>query len=267
MSPIQINVPFSMLIRRIDFATKNRINPEIYFSAKDLDTCCENDVKHVAHVFQEEGLEVTIHGPFMDLSPGGMDRRVKEVTLDRFSRTIACARFLRPKTIVFHPGYEKRQFDEDVNRWLESSLETWSPLVVEAEKDDLVIAIENVFEETPDSLKRLLDAVHSPHFRFCFDTGHHHSFSMRKAPLSCWIEALGAYLWEVHLHDNHGEKDEHLPMGEGGFDFDQFFDLLFRNRLNPICTIEPHQEDHLWRGWKAAKKYMASRLRSPNNNP
>ena len=256
MTPIHINVPYAMLNQRIDFAVKNRINPEIYLDAADLDKGRGDNVKHLAAILQQSGLEVTIHGPFMDLSPGGQDRRVKEVTRDRFLKTIEWARILRPKTVVFHPGYEKRQFDENVDLWLESSIETWSPLVEEAERSGLVFAIENVYEETPDSLKRLLDRVHSPHFRFCFDTGHYHAFSMRKVPLSGWIEALGGYLWEVHLHDNHGERDEHLPMGEGGFDFDRFFALLSDNRLKPVFTIEPHEEAHLRRGWEAARKYI-----------
>ncbi len=265
MSLIQINVPYSMLIHRIEFAIENQINPEIYFSAEDLDCCRESDVKHLASVLQQNGLEVTIHGPFMDLSPGGVDRKVKEVTLERFSKTVETAHILKPKTIVFHPGYEKRQFDGNVDLWLKSSLETWRPLVEEAEKRDLVFAIENVYEETPDSLKRLFEEIHSPSFRFCFDTGHHHAFSLRKVPLSGWIETLGSYLWEVHLHDNHGDKDEHLPMGEGEFDFNQFFDLLSRNRLTPVYTIEPHQEDHLRRGWEAAKKYLSTKSQTPNN--
>jgi len=256
MRIIHINVPFSMLIRRVDFAIKNRINPEIYFSGQDLDSCNEKEVEHLGETLKENRLEVTIHAPFMDLSPGGVDRKVKEVTMDRFSRTIELARFLKPKAIVFHPGYEEREYDGDIGLWLESSLETWRPLVKEAERNGLVFAVENVYEETPDSLKSLLDRISSPHFRFCFDTGHYHAFSKRKVPLSTWIETLGSYLWEVHLHDNHTERDEHLPMGEGDFDFGQFFGLLSRFELKPIFTIEPHQEDHLWRGMEAARKYI-----------
>jgi hypothetical protein len=26
--------------------------------------------------------------------------------------------------------------------------------------------------------------------------------------------------------------------------------------LNPIYTLEPHQEDHLWRGLQAVRKYI-----------
>ncbi len=256
MTVIQVNVPFSMLIRRVDFAIENRINPEIYFSGQDLDTCNKKEVYRLAETLKHNRLEVTIHAPYLDLSPGGADQKVKEVTLDRFSKTIELARLLKPKSIVFHPGYEEREFDGNVDLWLKSSLETWRPLVMEAEKTGLVFAIENVYEETPDSLKDLLDEIHSPQFRFCFDTGHYHAFSKRKVPISIWMETLGSYLWEVHLHDNHTESDEHLPMGEGGFDFDQFFGLLSQFKLKPIFTIEPHQEDHLRRGLEAAQKYI-----------
>ena len=95
MTVIHINVPYSMLLHRIDFAITNRINPEIYFSAEDLDACDEKEVQHLSEILQENRLENTLHGPFMDLSPGGVDRRVKEVTLDRFLKTIKLASFLQ----------------------------------------------------------------------------------------------------------------------------------------------------------------------------
>ena len=34
MTVIHINVPYSMLLQRIDFAIKNRIHPEIYFQRR-----------------------------------------------------------------------------------------------------------------------------------------------------------------------------------------------------------------------------------------
>jgi sugar phosphate isomerase/epimerase len=243
-----------MLLERIDFVIEHRFNPEIYFSGEVLDNWREEEACQLADVLRRNGRPCTIHGPFMDLSPGGVDRKVKEVTLDRFSRTIELASQFRPKAIVFHAGYEKWKFDGDVGLWFESSLRTWKPLIEEAKQRRLTIAIENVFEENPDPLLMLLKEIDSSHFQFCFDTGHHHVFS--KSPLPLWMERLGEYLVEVHLHDNHGEMDEHLPVGEGGFDFKGLFDLFSRWGLNPIYTIEPHEEAHLWRGLEAVKKYI-----------
>ncbi len=254
MAIIHTNVPYSMLLHRIDFAIQNQIHPEIYFSAEDLDACREEDLQRLSKALQENQLEVSIHGPFMDLSPGGVDRRIKEVTLDRFLKTIKLAHFFNPRMIVFHPGYERWKFDGNIKLWLESSLQTWRPVVKEAEKRGLTLAIENVFEESPDPIKNLLEEIHSPRFRFCFDTGHHNVFS--KTTLPVWMEALGGFLSEVHLHDNHKEMDEHLPAGEGEFDFSQFFTLLSQLNLNPLYTLEPHEEAHLWRGLKAVRKYI-----------
>jgi sugar phosphate isomerase/epimerase len=254
MAIIHTNVPYSMLLRRIDFAIQSQIHPEIYFSGEDLDTCQEEDLRRLSDALRKNQLEVSIHGPFMDLSPGGADRRIKEVTHDRFLKTIELAHFFNPKTIVFHPGYEKWRFDGNINLWLESSLRTWRPLVKEAEDRGLTLAIENVFEESPDPIKNLLEEIHSPCFRFCFDTGHQNVFA--KTPLTIWMEVLGGFLSEVHLHDNHKEMDEHLPVGEGEFDFKRFFCLLSQSKLNPLYTIEPHEEDHLRRGLEAVKKYI-----------
>ena len=254
MTVIHVNVPYPMLLQRIDFVIEKGIHPEVYFSAEDLDACTEKDIERLSGTLQENRLETTLHGPFMDLSPGGVDRRIKQVTRDRLSKTIQLARVLAPKMIVFHPGYESWKFDGNVKLWLDSSLQTWKPLVKEAEETGLTLCVENVFEESPDPIRSLLEEIHSPRLRFCFDTGHHHVFA--KAPLRVWMEVLGGFLGEVHLHDNHGEKDEHLPVGEGGFDFSQFFSLLSQYRLSPLLTVEPHEEAHLWRGLQALKKYV-----------
>ena len=254
MTIIHINVPYPMLLQRISFVLENRLHPEVFFSAEDLDTCHEKDVKDLAETLQGNELEVTVHGPFMDLSPGGIDRKIREITVERFSKTLELARFLNPRMIIFHPGYEKWKFDGQIGPWIENSLQTWRPLAKMAGEMGLKVALENVYEENPGPLRTLLQEIDSPNLRFCFDTGHHHVFS--KVLLPVWFEALREYLAEVHLHDNHGELDEHLPAGEGGFDFDRFFNLLSQFKLNPIYTIEPHEEDHLWRGLEAIKKYI-----------
>lgn len=254
MAIIHVNVPYSMLLQRIDFAIEHHIHPEIYFSAGDLDACDGKEARQLAEMLHRNELEITFHGPFMDLSPGGVDRKIKEVTLDRFSKTIELSDLFKPKTIVFHPGYEKWKFNGNVDLWLESSLQTWKPLVEEAELRGFTLVIENVFEGNPDPLLSLLKEIDSTSFRFCFDTGHHNVFS--KTPFPAWIETLKEYLVEIHLHDNQKEMDDHLPIGEGSFDFKEFFYLLSQFELNPIYTIEPHEEAHLWRGLEAVKRYI-----------
>jgi sugar phosphate isomerase/epimerase len=57
---------------------------------------------------------------------------------------------------------------------------------------------------------------------------------------------MAPYLFEVHLHDNGGAADEHLPVGSGTFPFSQLFGMLREKSLRPIMTLEAHNERNLW---------------------
>ena len=62
----------------------------------------------MAGSLRDHGLEITFHSPFMDLSPGGVDRRVKQVTSET-SKVIELAGFFKPKNIVFPPRVRKME--------------------------------------------------------------------------------------------------------------------------------------------------------------
>ena len=72
-------------------------------------------------------------------------------------------------------------------------------------------------------------------------------FAFGQRELKQWLEELGAYIGQLHLHDNHGRDDDHLPLGHGKIDFKLIFAYFTSNRLpRPIITLEPHQEEDLW---------------------
>ena len=79
--------------------------------------------------------------------------------------------------------------------WLDSSLQTWRPLVKQAEAMGLNLAIENVFEESPDSLLLLLREINSPFWILLRYGAPDNVFS--KILLRDWVDALGSFLSEV----------------------------------------------------------------------
>ena len=80
---------------------------------------------------------------------------------------------------------------------------------------------------------------------FCLDAGHASAFG--QADLAAWVDTLGPYLAQLHLHDNCGNADEHLAMGSGTIDFNSLFQYLKKNLITcPIVTLEPPEEKDLW---------------------
>jgi sugar phosphate isomerase/epimerase len=114
------------------------------------------------------------------------------------------------------------------------------------------LLLENVWEEDPGLHLKLFERIDSPWFGFCLDIGHQNSFS--KTPLEEWLDASARYLKEIHLHDNDGTFDYHLPVGEGNIDLDLLFGFLDANRINPVLTLEPHKEEHLYQSLRNLTK-------------
>ncbi len=251
---IYVNIPYRMLLEKLDFVLEKRLNPEIYFNGEALDSYRKEDAITIHETLSGHGLTTTIHAPFMDLSPGGVDSLVKKATIQRLHQTLEVGMIFRPRLIVFHPGFNKWFFDNNVELWLNNSLATWQPLVRKAEKAGISLALENIFEEEPSSLNRLITAVNSPFFNFCFDTGHFNLFST--VSMEEWFVSLAPYLKEVHLHDNTKKSDDHLPAGDGNIDFDHFFGLIKRYRTNPIFTIEPHRVEDLERSLERCRYFL-----------
>jgi len=188
---------------------------------------------------------VTIHAPFNDLNPGASDHRILEVTRIRLLQTLAIAERSGASLIVCHPGYEHWRYAGNIDLWLESSLAFWPEIISQAEKIGCDIALENVFDTAYDALHRLLSALDNPRIGHTFDIGHWFLFS--KVPITEWLDAMGPFLKHLHLHDNTGTSDAHLPVGEGMIDFELFFSELRKRSLRPSMTLEAHNPNHLMR--------------------
>ena len=244
------HVPFNRIAEYQDIIRKERLNLEIYFGSAVLDAISPVDIERLSALLDYRP-SLSFHAPFMDLSPGAVDSKVRRATTERFFHVLDIAEVLRPKVIVFHSGYEKWKYALNVGLWLEKSLETWRPVSARASGMGVKIAIENIFEDEPSSLKLLMTEMASEDFGVCFDTGHCHLFS--KAPLDQWMQALNPHILELHLHDNDGTADLHLPMGDGTFDFDTFFRLL--ERKDCVYTLEAHSPEH----FRKSMAYLSAR--------
>ena len=232
---LHVHVPFERIDEYIQFLRDNSFNLEIFFGTHLFDSLQDSDIRLLKENF-DYGPELSFHAPFMDLSPGAVDPGIREVTMQRFSRMLDFAEILGPKVIVFHSGYERWKYAHNTDIWLEESLRTWRPLNERAARSGVKLAIENVFEDTPENLARLAGEMNSPNFGLCFDTGHFNLFA--RPSLDEWLAAVKPYIIAARIHDNNTERDEHIVPGEGSFDFRAFFTEM--NGTDIVRTLEMH---------------------------
>ncbi len=256
---IHSTVPYGML-RQAETVRSLRdsgVGPEIYLSAETLDALTPAEAEGTAESLRSAGIRsLSFHAPFRDVWPGAQDEEARRLSVRRISQAIALAPILHPVGIVVHGGYFGWLFDFHAEEWLASARRSFGELAEAAEKAGTQLFVENVFDEAPDHLLRLREAVGSPRLHFCFDPGHAALFS--QVPLHRWAEAFGEGIRLMHVHDNRGRRDDHLPVGEGTINFRGVLLAALDAGARPILTIEPHRKEHFARGVAGLREILST---------
>jgi len=233
------------------------VGPEIYFSGATLDALTPAEAERQAGALREAGIRsVSFHAPFEDVWPGARDEEIRRVSVRRISQVVDLAPVFRSAGIVLHGGYFGWLFDFHPEKWFAPARRSFLELAERAEKAGTELFVENVFDEIPDHLLRLREAVGSPRLHFCFDPGHAALFS--QLPLQRWAEALGKEIRLVHVHDNRGSRDDHLPVGEGSINFRGVLLAVRDAGARPILTVEPHRREHFPRSVAGLREILAA---------
>jgi sugar phosphate isomerase/epimerase len=249
-----VSVPWKFLPQYLETMLHLAANIEIRFEGEELDQISRSDLRAVAERLHANCCRIMLHGPFWDLCPGSIDPLIRQASRFRLQQFFDLLPIFQPAQVVCHTGYQPLHHGGRRPLWLEQSLAVWEPLVERAEHLSIPLLLENVWEHDPELHLEIFERIPSSYFGFCLDVGHQHSFS--KTPLSEWLEALAAYLGEVHLHDNDGTRDAHLPIGRGTIDFDVLFRFLRKRGIAPMLTLEPHRKEHIAESLAALKRVI-----------
>jgi sugar phosphate isomerase/epimerase len=250
-----VNVPYRMVEKNMERAVGLSIGLEVYLDNHLIEEIDMGQVKELSAKLRDHKIPCTVHAPFMDLSPGGYDRSIRKITRDKLKKSAEVANLFEARACVCHPGYDKWRFDGNEQLWLDGSIETWEEVLGAADKD-LPIVVENIFEETPATFSALFDYFKEKNLWFCFDSGHFNLFS--KVSLDDWLAPLKKRIREMHLHDNHGAFDDHLPIGSGSFPFRELKAFLRQTEMKEIIfTVEPHSEGTVVDSIKRLKEFLS----------
>lgn len=235
-----VNAPFYFLKENINRIITDGIQPEIGLEGDVLYSQSKGDFEQIASHLSTNNLSCTLHAPFFELSIGSLDPYIRKASRDKYKKAFELIPIFKPKSVVCHLGFEDNKHGYKKEEWFKYSLEGWQELLEIAEKYNTPIMLENTYELNSDQHVQMLTALDSPLARFCLDVGHVIAFA--KNSWQDWLPTMEPWLGQLHLHDNNGDRDIHLPIGQGIFDFHGFAAYLSKKKLTPLITLEPHRE-------------------------
>lgn len=205
-----------------------------FFSPKMLDD--EERLQHTIEEYKKYTLPdyCTCHGDFFDVLVFSEDKLIREIADKRIRQSIDAARKAGAKAVVFHTNYEPVLTAKSyVDNWIDCNEQYFSRLL--EENPDMNIYLENMFDRSPDMLRRLSERLKAyKNYGVCFDYAHAMSFG-RYTDINEWVRSLAPYLKHMHINDNDLENDLHLAVGDGKIDWNVFADHYNNYFCN--CTI------------------------------
>ncbi len=228
------------------FSKKIEYNLELghFCAPATLNGAWKQVVSQMKRVFKKYPVQRHLHGPFHGLQYDSKDAEITAVCKKKIERVLNIAGMLDAGHVVVHSSFNPLDpHPRAAEMWLERSTVFWKSLVPIAKRNNCMMVIENIFDQTPENIIKLINAVDSPHFKGCLDVGHANIFGT--IPIEEWVDEYKKELFHLHLHDNFGKTDDHLALGSGTVAFDKFFEALDKVRHVPACTLEVLNEDEL----------------------
>ena len=218
---------------------------EIFAARQHFDYTSREHIMELAEWFRANTLQpFSMHAPlFPDREMGRAGAPAVNVlhpeksrridAMDEIKRALEAAEHIPLRNLVVHLG------DRD---------DSWSPRTIELAITALEhlgafagplgvrLLIENLLNEptTPDHLVTILEMGHLRNVGVCLDLGHAHITVGTAAA----IATLGNRIASVHVHDNHGMKDEHLWPGGGTIDWPATAEALKALAAPPATVLE-----------------------------
>jgi sugar phosphate isomerase/epimerase len=160
-------------------------------------------------------LVITIHLPYSDLNLASLNPPIWKETVRQINSCLSLAsEFARIG--VLHPGNLSPLGQQLPDAAWEQNIFGIRQICDHALDLDMRIMIENMLNipvilgRAPSEIQGIIETVDRENLGFVLDVGHANT----NGNLNEFLKIAGI-VRHVHVHDNHGERDEHLPVGHG----------------------------------------------------
>jgi sugar phosphate isomerase/epimerase len=207
---------------------------EIFAARHHFDYTDRAAVRDIADWFRSTGVFATLHQPLyisdradaqwsrhvapnLNLIDPEKSRRIS--AMDEVKRALESAEQIPITACTLHLGEKGDAWNL---RALENSLTAIEHLKAFAHPLGVRILLEDLQNEitTPEHLLEIVRVGHFDRVGVCLDVGHAHlAAPENNVGIDAAFELLKPRIAQLHLHDNHGQKDEHCWPGDGSIDW------------------------------------------------
>ncbi|MBN1357668.1 sugar phosphate isomerase/epimerase [Candidatus Bathyarchaeota archaeon] len=231
-----LSEPFSRMLKRLAKVDVKLVE----VMDEGLHELNKKRVAKLNEIAKAKGIRYTVHAPFADINIASPSKPLLNASIKRLEQSMVYARDLDAQLWVFHPGARTGISSFYPNQDWKQNIQTIQDLHEKAEKHGLNTAIENLPEKygflmkTPEDFQRFYKETSLHDIGIVLDVGH---ANLENQTLN-FLRKLPDKIVHIHLSDNMGEHDQHLGIGYGKIDWQQFAETLKEIAYDKNIIIE-----------------------------
>ncbi len=184
-----------------------------------------HNYKGFSELLPSYDLHYSVHAPICDINIACIYDSVRAASMKETLDTIKASNDLGIDRITIHPGLSSLSVHGIEDRYLPHAKDSMKILDKAAKEYNVTIAIENMpvmYFFLCSKASELASILEGTELNVCFDIGHANTAGQ----IDEMIDIFGERIVNIHIHDNNGDRDAHLTIGEGSIDFDHVLSRL-----------------------------------------
>ena len=205
-----------------------------------------------SEILESYSLKYSIHAPFMDVNIASPQDQSRLNSIAQIKSSIDLANEINAEAVVVHPGlisflankYFKKEVYEFANESIKEIGDYAKNLGVMATIENMPNFESMIYQNIVDLNQLLVENE----MHMTLDIGHANHVGY--APDEMIFDSIK----HVHVHDNLGDDDSHLPLGEGSIDLKYIINTLESKNYDGIYILEVNDYDSIKKSYEYMKK-------------
>lgn len=194
-----------------------------------------NGNQELIDIINSYDLKYTIHSPFIDLNIASLNPALADLSVSEIKRSIDLATMIDSEIVVVHPGtigYNGRGKEDLIYKISETKLKEIGDYANDNDVNACIENLPNIVDFMFMDINQLDETLERLSLPMTLDIGHAYTAGFSAE------EIYFDRIKHIHVHDNLADDDTHMTLGEGSFDFNEFFSIFTQNKYDGIYMLE-----------------------------
>ena len=219
-----------------------------------------DDRAKIQSALAAHSMQLVCHLPTF-VSIADLTESIRQASLDEMYNSLEVAAELNALKVVLHPGHIGGLASFVMDMALDLGMQSLEAIIAKADRFGLSVCLENMFPRIqsfyePAHFTDILERF--PDLKLTLDSGHANIGSRDEQRIFDFIRQFSHRIGHVHLSDNLGHRDDHLPIGKGTINFQKIAEALNACEYDDTITLEIFSEDR--RQLQASRNAFADML-------